>query len=101
MWGIIMNKHKWHKEIKAWADGAEIETKANGVWKSYNKGESPLWYEECEYRIKPQPKEPQYLYVYINKQTGNFVFELEKPNHILEDDEHKYVGKIKLEQDDE
>ena len=25
-------KHKWHKEIKAWADGAEIEEFACGVW---------------------------------------------------------------------
>ena len=43
----------------------------------------------------------QYLYVYMNKQTGNPVFELDKPNHIFEDDEHKYLGKIKLEVDDD
>ena len=43
----------------------------------------------------------QYLYVYMNKQTGNPVFELDKPNYIFEDDEHKYLGKIKLEVDDD
>ena len=52
-----MKQHKWHKEIKAWADGAEIEFKGlNGEWyyKSY-----PHWNSDDEYRIKPQPKEPQ------------------------------------------
>ena len=60
-----MKQHKWHKEIKAWADGAEIEFKVNGEgdW-TLLKG-NPYW--ECKndlFRIKPQPKEPQYLYVY-------------------------------------
>jgi len=59
-----MKKHKWHKEIKAWADGAEIEER----WISQNTEEdewreaqtTPMW--DCdglEFRIKPQPKEPQ------------------------------------------
>ena len=58
-----MKQHKWHKEIKAWADGAEIEER----WISQNTEEdewreaqtSPMW--DCdglEFRIKPQPKEP-------------------------------------------
>ena len=51
-----MKQHKWHKEIKAWADGAEIEFKVNGEgdW-TLLKG-TPYW--ECTndiFRIKPQP----------------------------------------------
>jgi hypothetical protein len=91
-------KHKWHKEICAWANGAEIEW-ANafepiGYWQKCVK---PDWdNEHIEYRIKPQPKEPQYLYVYEN--AGEVRFSID--NH---ESEWKYLGKtkIKLEQDDE
>jgi len=59
-----MKQHKWHKEIKAWADGAEIEVKtdSNSDWKS---NDPPFWWvEDYQFRIKPQTKKPQYLYVY-------------------------------------
>jgi len=50
-----MKPHKWHKEIKAWADGAEIEYKdSKNEW---NNAVAPYWHNELEYRIKPQPKE--------------------------------------------
>ena len=61
---IDMKQHKWHKEIKAWADGAEIEYRYVGSatttyinyinWKTTNdfRWDDPSW----EYRIKPQPK---------------------------------------------
>jgi hypothetical protein len=63
-----MTKHKWHKEIKAWAEGAEIEAKFN-KWDGWSDWELQkggfVWFEkEAEYRIKPQPKQPKYLYVY-------------------------------------
>ena len=51
-------KHKHSELIKAWADGAEIETRSPsyGVhdWKveKYPNWENPSW----EYRIKPEPK---------------------------------------------
>jgi hypothetical protein len=32
-----MPQHKWHKEIKAWADGAEIE------YAYFRKGDKPEW----------------------------------------------------------
>ena len=86
-----MKPHKWAKEIKAWADGAEIEYKStiDNVWVKY---ESPNWSQNGEFRIKPQPKEPQYLYVYEVSGGVNFVrFKMEGWN---------YLGKIKLEQDD-
>lgn len=100
-----MSKHKWHKEIKAWADGAEIEWRwavlIDGKydnWRPFCKENKLSFFEEgIEYRIKPQPKEPQYLYVY--KQYGMLCYEeslIESPT-----DDIKYIGKIKLENDDE
>ena len=60
-----MKPHKWAKEIKAWADGAEIEVKPYGCdrWVKVTSLH-PNWYLDNEYRIKPTPKEPQYLYAY-------------------------------------
>ena len=64
-----MKPHKWAKEIKAWADGAEIEhrwlSEIDFQW--FKCKEAIDWNNELlEYRIKPQPKEPQYLYVYAD-----------------------------------
>jgi hypothetical protein len=90
-----MAQHKWHKEIKAWADGAEIEVKwfedkGSDRW---HKAENPYWNTtDSEYRIKPQPKEPQYLYVYND---GGFALtDFDKPRA----DCGNYIGKIKLEE---
>ena len=93
-------KHKWHKEIKAWADGAEIEQYGSHF---PSKG----WHEfdgtfcddaEWEFRIKPQPKEPQYLYVFADlddwEKTRTSVINNKAPHET-------YIGKIKLEQDNE
>lgn len=94
-----MTQHKWHKEIKAWADGAEIEWQNKGsysenAWHICNK---PDWHStNMEYRIKPQPKEPQYLYAYKTENGGIFVSQ-QKPFEYLQ---KGYLGKIKLENDD-
>ena len=94
-------KHKWHKEIKAWADGAEIEikyTSGAGSKSGWMTESNPSWdFDECEYRIKPQPKEPQYLYVYMGNFATYHVFREKK----VEIADATYIGKIKLEQDDE
>lgn len=48
--------HKHAELIKAWADGAEIQIycRTRG-WNDL--GENPIfWYEDEEYRIKPEPK---------------------------------------------
>lgn len=95
-------KHKWAKEIKAWADGEEIESRFLnddrdwGEW-DRNYGQCPNW--DCptsEHRIKPQPKEPQYLYVYGDEGGVNFSQYKTAMNCGL-----LYIGKIKLEVDDE
>ena len=49
-----MAQHKWHKEIKAWADGAEIEKwMLNDTWQRVGH---PDWYEFENYRIKSPAK---------------------------------------------
>jgi hypothetical protein len=55
-----MKPHKWHKEIKKWADGAQIQFKIDDQWIDVPDDESPEWYEENEYRIKPQPTAGQF-----------------------------------------
>jgi hypothetical protein len=92
-----MTKHKWHKEIKAWADGAEIEWLCGDDWKLCDEENPPQWLLNIEYRIKPQPKEPQYLYVYRGS-PGGIIFTEELA---MGWDGRKLLGKIKLEQDDE
>jgi hypothetical protein len=88
-----MKPHKWAKEIKAWADGAEIESKVinTGMWVTVD---DPYWYvRDYEYRIKPQPKEPQYLYAYkVNAKIVELYDELQ-----MAWDGKMLLGKIKLE----
>ncbi len=60
-----MTKHKWHDEIVAWAGGAEIEVKIyeTNDWRTVAK---PEWVLDYYYRIKPQPKQPNLLFVIQN-----------------------------------
>lgn len=96
-----MKPHKWAKEIKAWVDGAEIEYRKIGsdVWHD-ETDDCPYWGSVIfEYRIKPQPKEPQYLYVYKKVDDngfhiGGYAFSM---SYL---DLSNYAGKIKLEQDE-
>lgn len=47
--------HKHAALIHAWADGAEIEYKnRHGEWHLAHN--PPMWAEDGEYRIKPEPK---------------------------------------------
>jgi len=91
-----MKPNKWQKEIKAWADGAVIECRR--IIDPYSLGwniTNPTWDDEYEYRIKPQPKEPQYLYVYF---TGLAEVSLSTLDNL---NQYELLGKIKLEVDDE
>jgi hypothetical protein len=96
-----MKPHKWHKEIKAWADGAEIEYKfyKDQIWDLIDPdGYPPFSDSDYVFRIKLQPKEPQYLYVY-NKGS------LDHPEYVLYSEVPEFeiarclflIGKIKLE----
>lgn len=55
-----MKPHKHAKFIKAWADGAEIETRSFGV--DWSDCLNPNWFLDCEYRIKPEPKPDVVMY---------------------------------------
>ena len=99
-----MKQHKWHKEIKHLADGGAIEfrTKIGKNWSQWT-----LWNEEYfpefnseldEFRIKPQPKEPQYLYVYFEKDKIFFMQQRHadtKTRRCI-----NYLGKVKIEVDE-
>ena len=97
-----MKPHKWAKEIKAWADGAEIEyrfVRDNGTYSPYYNFVPNVdnWNEESrEYRIKPQPKEPQYLYAW-STQMGIAITSYKEDVS----SKFKYIGKIKLGVDDD
>ena len=61
-----MKQHKWHKEIKAWADGLEVQARFvdrknyNDDWDTldFSNVEIINWNNaDFEFRIKPQPKE--------------------------------------------
>ena len=104
-----MKPHKWAKEIKAWADGAEIEV--YDVIKGWIPETDFYWIEDYDYRIKPQPmpkglpgnktptgiKEPQYLYVMQNIDDKSVHLFTQKYETVY----HHYIGKIKLEVDDD
>lgn len=140
-----MKPHKWAKEIKAWADGAEIEQRYTGsattTYRNYTdwhpttdinwdmpsweyrikpQQEEPYWLccgsldphhhkrscseakagypERCRFgtaseHFKPQPKEPQYLYIY--ERDGVVYVNIDAKGLGID-----YIGKIKLEQDE-
>jgi len=98
-----MKPHKWAKEIKAWANGAEIEWRLidkQTTWASCNN--QPSWgNDNIEFRIKPQPKEPQYLYVYQSN-SNDYIFDIGLTEHPrINPNLWTKIGKIKLEVDDE
>jgi hypothetical protein len=91
----MMNKpHKWAKEIKAWADGAEIEQK-HTYQDEWRPVITPNWSQSLEFRIKPQPKEPQYLYFFKDNLGATFARTSTCSNR-----GDSYIGKIKLEDED-
>jgi hypothetical protein len=103
-----MKQHKWHKEIKAWADGADIEVRHTTYYPEgyvWITEEIPKWDSGNQYRIKPQLKEPQYLYVYEDSFYGVDEKDIRAGTRIMnkrvKEFEETYIGKIKLEVDDE
>jgi hypothetical protein len=58
--------HKHRDLIIAWANGKEIQVNnGNNTWDNLK---NPSWYEETEYRIKPEVI--RYRVALITKQTG-------------------------------
>ena len=83
-------KHKWHDEIVAWAgDKTCIEVNKAGIWFGTDY---PQWDDaDCEFRIKPQPKQPKYVYVYY-KDKVYFLKNKDASNRY-------YIGKIEVQDD--
>lgn len=99
-----MKPHKWAKEIKAWADGEKIQFKVIGqdYWHDFNDDDvfaSVFDNTAKEFRIRPQLKPDVYLYVYFNKDIKQLALDTQIRDDL--DNLLIYVGKIKLEQDDE
>ena len=61
--------HVHHDLIVAWAKGAKIQVKPHGevYWRDRSY---PSWDEDCDYRIKPEPKPDVVLYAMICPATG-------------------------------
>ena len=60
--------HKHAALIKAWAEGAEIERKAqfsNGTSEKWISCKTPHWWDDYVYRIKPEPTPDVTQYVCI------------------------------------
>ena len=95
-------KHKWYKEIQAWSEGTEIEQYHSILgWIAFD-GHRDHFFEANEYRIKPQPKKPQYLYVYNKGSLNKFDFYCSL-NELsgMDARTHQYIGKFKLEVPDD
>jgi len=78
-----MTKHSWHDEIVAWAGGAEIEYRYKNRKDNEDDWDGidliPDWEDlNFVYRIKPQPKQPKFLYVVKNGWKFELVHECEK-----------------------
>ena len=74
--------HKHAELIKAWADGAEIEFR----WSekdSWGQAQTLTWYDECFYRIKPEPKPDHVVYPSVaNSWEGNEKTQWFVKNHL-------------------
>jgi len=95
-----MKQHRWAKEIKAWLDGVKVYGRMDthkSIIAEFEVTElNQFDIDSHSFYIKPQPKEPQYLYV-LKDTTGNTFLR----NHDGKNNNEIYLGKIKLEQDDE
>ena len=71
-----MKPHKHAEVIKAWADGAEIQSRiSNSGWVDCS---TPHWYEGSEYRVKPKDVIKKYN---VSLQEGNYFFVLIDTNN--------------------
>jgi hypothetical protein len=91
-----MKKNRWWREARAWANGAEIEYKFSDD-KEWTFIKNPTFDElTVQYRIKQE-----YLYVYSDH-NFNVEFKRYRPSlYCSGQGTSVYIGKIKLEQEDE
>lgn len=80
----MTKQHKWHKEIKAWADGAEIEYKfvqENNVWSEWEITNRPYFDERSDYKYRIKSQGTKCITKDCENHTseGKFVGDLCKP----------------------
>jgi hypothetical protein len=104
-----MAQHKWAKEIKAWLDGETVLAKPVNQGFVQMEGVvgkiSMFDNEDYTFCIMPKSKKPKYLYVY--KDSAYTIETCSNPDNViikskrLKELKHDYIGKIKLEVNDE
>ena len=83
-------KHKHADLIIAWANGAPIQWKdRHGQWEDMGE---PLWAENHEYRIKPEPKPDVVRYYEVHKEFGGA---LQGPFHNIKATYDGETGELK------
>ncbi len=97
-----MKPHKWAKEIISYLNGEKVygrmDTHKSIIAEFEVNQLSQFDVDSHSFYLKPQPKEPQYLYVY--RCTGDGELRLHE-NKDLEGSRWKLKGKIKLEEESE
>lgn len=68
-----MKPHKHAELIKAWADGATIQMKDKGTGKWVDLYATPSWYNDYQYRIKPEEKKPVVRWKWAYKSHGQWI----------------------------
>lgn len=87
-----MKPHKHAELIKAWADGATAQSLVHGKWQDR---EYPTWWEELEWRIKPEPEPDviRYYKCFENPSGVHRIFDIENADLMLIHDGN--TGKLK------
>jgi len=92
---MMNNRHKWYNEIVAWAMGCQVEEFSYGVWEERDQ---PKWHLNYQYRIKPQPKEKKYLYVWHELNYGKaYITANVSASNVPAG--YAYLGKIEVKDD--
>jgi hypothetical protein len=78
-------KHKHAELIKAWANGAEIQSR-NDISGCWEDNRLPMWAHDTMYRIKPEQPVVRWLWAFVRQDgwrtTVNFYTEKEAKQHI-------------------
>ncbi len=67
--------HKHAELIKAWADGADIQSRSSSIWITH---ERPQWVETTEYRIKPSKSDKELQIEKLEQQARDLADEISK-----------------------
>jgi len=93
-----MKQHIHHDAIIAWAKGQEIEFLSdNGKWL---KADTPMWWEDMQYRIKPTPVIQDLTFnLYINS-VEQLALRFEEKGVGRVHPSYKAIGKINVTMQD-